>query len=115
VLVDELDRVAVTRDYHFVLRCDDGPELACSAMADWAGERVGLSFIPPGEPRRNGCVESFNGRVRAECLNINLFWCLAQARVVISDWKQECNHRRRDGSLSYEAAAVFAASCTTDE
>jgi putative transposase len=37
-----------------VLRCDNGPELACQAMADWAGGRVGLSFIPPGEPWRNG-------------------------------------------------------------
>ena len=62
-----------------MLRCDNGPELACDAMADWAGERVGLSFIPPGEPWRNGYVESFNSRVRDECLNINLFWSLAQA------------------------------------
>jgi transposase InsO family protein len=51
-----------------VLRCDNGPELACEAMADWAGEHVVLSFIPPGEPWRNGYVESFNGRVRDECL-----------------------------------------------
>jgi putative transposase len=47
-----------------VLRCDNGPELACAAMADWAGERVGLSFIPPGEPWYNGYVESFSGRIR---------------------------------------------------
>ena len=81
VLIDELDRLALTRGYPAVLRCDNGPELACEAMADWAGERVGLSFIPPGEPWRNGYVESFNGRVRDECLNINIFWSLAQARV----------------------------------
>ena len=56
-------------------------------MADWAGERVGLHFIPPGQPWRNGYIESFNSRVRDECLNINVFWSLAQARVVISDWK----------------------------
>jgi transposase InsO family protein len=62
-------------------------------MADRARERVGLAFIPPGEPWRNGYVESFNSRVRDECLNINIFWSLAQARVVISDWKQDYNHR----------------------
>ena len=61
--------------------------LACAAMADWAGERVGLHFIPPGQPWRNSYIESFNSRVRDECLNINMFWSLAQARVVISDWK----------------------------
>ena len=86
-LIDELDRLAAERGYPAVLRCDNGPELACHAMADWAGERVGLAFIPPGEPWRNGYIESFNGRVRDECLNINLFWSLAHARVVISDWK----------------------------
>ena len=74
------------RSYPAVLRCDNGPELACQAVADWAGGRVGLSFIPPGEPWRNGYVESFNSRIRDECLNINIFWSLAQARVVISDW-----------------------------
>src|SRR4029077_9375231 len=45
-LTDELDRLAAQRGYPTVVRCDNGPELACAAMADWAGERVGLSFIP---------------------------------------------------------------------
>src|SRR5258708_7196117 len=56
-------------------------------MADWAGERVGLHFIPPGQAWRNGYIESFNftSRIRDECLNINIFWSLAHARVVISD------------------------------
>ncbi len=82
------------------------------AMADWAHERVGLAFIPPGEPWRNGYVESFNSRVRDECLNINIFWSLAQARVVINGWKQDNNHRRRHSSLGYQAPAVYAAACT---
>jgi len=112
VLIDELDRLAMQRGYPAVLRCDNGPELACEAMADWAGERVGLSFIPPGEPWRNGYVESFNGRVRDECRNINIFWSLTQARVVITDWKDDYNHRRRHSSLGYQAPAVYAAGCT---
>ena len=45
-----------------------------------------LHFIPPGQPWRNGYVESFNARVRDECLSINAFWSLTHARVVISDW-----------------------------
>jgi transposase InsO family protein len=111
-LIDELDRIALTRGHPAVLRSDNGPEFACQALTDWAGERVGLSFIPPGEPWRNGYVESFNGRVRDECLNINIFWSLAQARVVISDWKEDYNHRRRHSSLGYQAPAVYAAACT---
>ena len=67
-LIDELDRLAVDRGYPAVLRCDSDPELACAAMADWAGERVGLYFIPFGQPWRNGYIESFNSRVRDECL-----------------------------------------------
>jgi hypothetical protein len=81
-------------------------------MADWAGERLGLSFIPPGEPWRNGYVESFNSRVRDECLNINLFWSLTHAKIVISDWKTEYNHHRRHSALGYQAPARYAATCT---
>ena len=111
-LIDELDRLASQRGYPAVLRCDNGPELACAAMLDWASDRVGLSFIPPGEPWRNGYVELFNSRVRDECLNINLFWSLTQARVVISDWKDEYNNYRRHSALGYQAPAHYAAACT---
>lgn len=111
-LIDELDHIAAVRGYPAVLRCDNGPELACQAMADWAGRRVGLHFIPPGEPWRNGYIESFNSRVRDECLNINIFWSLAQARVVISDWKDDYNTRRRHSALGYLPPAVYAAGCT---
>jgi transposase InsO family protein len=93
------------RGYPAVLRCDNGPEFACVAMAGWAGERAGLHFIPPGEPWRNGYVESFNSRVRDECLNINIFWSLAQARVVISDRNEDYNTRRRHSALNYKAPA----------
>ncbi|MDQ3166314.1 MAG: integrase core domain-containing protein, partial [Actinomycetota bacterium] len=109
---DELDHLAAQRGYPAVLRCDNGPELACEAMADWAGQRVGLAFIPPGQPWRNGYIESFNSRVRDECLNINSFWSLAQARVVITDRKTDYNQRRRHSSLGYQAPAVNAAACT---
>ena len=109
----ELDRVAAERGiYPTVLRCDNGPELACSAMAEWADGQVGLHFIPPGEPWRNGYVESFNSRIRDECLNINSFWSLAHARVVISDWKHDYNHHRRHSSLGYLPPARFAATYT---
>jgi putative transposase len=113
-LITELDRLAALRGaYPAVLRCDNGPELACAAMTEWASEHVGLHFIPPGEPWRNGYVESFNSRVRDECLNINTFWSLTQAQVVvIGDWKHDYNHYRRHSSLGYLPPARYAASCT---
>ncbi len=74
-------------------------------MRDWAGERVGLAFIPPGQPWRNGYIEScVHGRLRDECLNINSFWSLTQARVVISGWKTDYNHCRHS-ALRYQTPA----------
>ena len=61
--------------------------------------------------RNRRYIESFNGRVRDECLNINIFWSLAQVRLVITDWKQDYTHRRRHSSLGYQAPAVYAAAC----
>jgi len=111
-LINEPERLVVDRGAHpAVLRCDNGPELACAAMADWAARRAGLHFIPPGEPWRNGYVESFNSRIRDECLNINSFWSLAQPRVVISDWKHQYNHHRRHSALGYRTPAEYAAAC----
>ncbi len=111
-LLAELDRIAAERGaYSAVLRCDNGPELACGAMAQWAADRVGLCFIPPGEPWKNGYVESFNARLRDECLNITSFWSLEHARVVIGDWKHQYNHHRRHSSLNYQTPAQYAAAC----
>jgi putative transposase len=67
---------------------------------------------PTRQPCRNGYVESFNGRVRGERLNVNMFWSLAQARVVISDWKENFNHRRRHSALGYQTPAVYGAART---
>jgi putative transposase len=74
------------------------------------GRKAG--FVPPAQPWRNGYIESVNSRVRDEFLNINMFGSLAQARVVISDWKADYNHRRRHSALGYQAPAVYAAART---
>jgi hypothetical protein len=50
----------------------------------WAGEHVGLAYIPADQPWHNGYIESFNARIRAKCLNINIFWSLIQPRVMIA-------------------------------
>lgn len=81
-------------------------------MADWAGQQSGLSFIPAGQPWRNGYIESYNGKLRDECLNIKEFWSLTQARMTITDWKEKYNHHRRHSSLRYQTPAGYAANCT---
>jgi transposase InsO family protein len=109
-LATELDRVVATRGAcPRVIRMDNGPEMVSQALADWTDGRTGLCFIPPGEPWKNGFIESFNGRMRDECLNINAFWSLTQARVVISDWRMEYNHHRRHSALGYKTPTQYAA------
>lgn len=94
-----------------MLRSDNGPEFISEAMAEWPGTRTGLSYIPPGSPWRNGYVESFNGRIRDECLNLNSFYSLLHAQVVIAGWKENYNHARRQSSLGYLTPAEYAQQC----
>lgn len=106
-----LDTVAAQRGFPQVLRCDNGPEMISQAMADWAGEQTGIYYIPPGAPWRNGYVESFNSRIRDECLNINSFYSLLHAQVIIGDWKQQYNEIRRHSALGYLPPAGYARQC----
>ena len=62
---------------------------------------VDLSFIQLGKPQQNAFIESFNGRMRDECLNVNLFNSLLEARLVISDWVEDYNKVRPHSSLGY--------------
>ena len=107
-----LDELVAKHGAPLVLRSDNGPEFISQAVSDWAGTRTGLSYIPPGQPWRNGYVESFNSRLRDECLNINSFYSLLHARVLISDWKHEHNHERRHSALGYQTPITYAKSCT---
>jgi transposase InsO family protein len=111
-LAAELDRIVAERgNGPRVLRLDNGPEMIAAALAEWAGTRTGMVFIPPGEPWHNPYIESFNGRLRDECLSIHQFWSLTQARVVIGDWKRKYNYHRPHSALGYQPPARYAASC----
>jgi putative transposase len=95
------------------VRCDNGPELTAQALRDWcrfAG--TDTAFIEPGAPWQNPFVESFNGRVRDELLDIELFSCLAEARVVIADWREDYNRQRPHSALGMQTPAAFAATWT---
>jgi len=84
-LVDILERLSITHGFPAFLRMDNGPELTCRALATWAEGVVDLAFIPPGEPWKNGYVESFHSHSRDEFLNITTFPSLMHARVELTD------------------------------
>jgi putative transposase len=79
---------------------DNGPELTSRALDQWAYERgVRLRFIDPGKPVQNAYIESFNGRLRDECLNEHWFLTLAHAREIIEEWRIDYNQRRPHSAL----------------
>lgn len=82
-LVTELRKVFATAGGPpRVLRMDNGPEMISHALQQFCADRVGISYIPPGTPWNNGHIESFNRRLRTECLNRNHWNTLFEARVV---------------------------------
>ena len=84
-----------------VLRMGNGPELISRALQRFCDRKVGLPDIPPGAPWENGYIESFNNRLRKECLNRNHWTNLREARVVIGDYKHDHNHRHPHSALGY--------------
>ena len=89
-----------------------GPELISQALQSFCEGKVGLSYIPPGTPWDNGYIESFNNRLRKECLNRNHWTNLLEAQVVIGDFKHEHNTRHRHSALGYLTPAEYAAQCS---
>lgn len=70
------------------------------------------TYIPPGTPWNNGYIESFNNRLRRECLNRNRWTSLLEARVVVGDFKHDHNHRHRHSALGYLTPAEYSARCS---
>jgi putative transposase len=111
-LVEELKKVfAAASGPPKVLRMDNGPEFISQALQQFCDGKTDMSYIPPGTPWNNGHIESFNNRLRKECLNRNHWNTLFEARVVIGDFKEEHNHRHRHSALSYRTPAEYAAAC----
>ena len=92
------------------IRSDNGPEFIAKALRAWLSESgVKTLHIEPGSPWQNGFNESFNGKLRDELLNAELFTSLTEAKVVTEDWRMAYNHRRPHSSLGYETPAAYAA------
>jgi transposase InsO family protein len=91
------------------LRSDNGSEFIAYAIQDWLRERrIKTLYIKPGSPWENGHIESFHDKLRDECLNRELFYSLAEARVVLESWRMEYNERRPHSSLGYQTPREFA-------
>ncbi len=87
-----LDGLAATRGWPERIRCDNGPELTSRHFLAWCVKRhITLAHIQPGRPMQNGHVESFNGKLRDECLNVSWFHNLFEARRQIHHWRKEYN------------------------
>ena len=88
---------------------DNGTELTSNAMLQWQEERgVGWHYIAPGKPMQNGFVESFNGRLRDECLNEHLLTSYSHARETIARWRHDDNNHRPHTSLDGLTPKAFA-------
>ena len=109
---DVLERLVwlfVTRGVPEHVRSDNGPEFTAEAVRSWL-KRVGVRtlFIEPGSPWENGYVESFNGKLRDELLNREIFYTLMEAKVLIERWRREYNTVRPHSSLGYRPPAPAA-------
>ena len=111
----ELERLITEYGPPSFLRADNGPELIANALRDWCRfSRIGISYIEPGSPWENPYVESFNGRVRDELLNIEEFGSLLEAQVVVEAWRIEYNTYRPHGSLRGLTPAEVRAAWITE-
>ncbi len=105
-----LDRIIAERGAPQRIRSDNGPEFTSRAYLAWSLERrIELVHIRPGKPIENAHVESFNGRLREECLNVSWFRNLFDARRQIETWRGHYNTDRPHSSLGYRTPEEFAA------
>ena len=108
-VIDQLFNLFVLRGIPEHIRSDNGPEFTAKAIRKWLA-RIGVNalFIEPGSPWENGYIESFNGKMRDELLNREIFTTLTEAKVLIADWRKEYNQVRPHSSLGYRPPAPEA-------
>jgi putative transposase len=109
-VIRALEEIALDRGYPARITCDNGPEFRSMALDAWAYEhRVTLDFITPGKPIQNSVCESFNGRMRDECLNSHWWRSIQEAREGIEEYRRDYNETRLHSALGNRTPAEFAA------
>jgi len=108
-VLDQLPWLFLLRGVPEHIRSDNGPEFTAKMVREWVN-RLGVKtlFIEPGSPWENGYIESFNGKLRDELLNREVFTTLWEAKVLIENWRQEYNRVRPHSSLGYRPPAPEA-------
>lgn len=106
---DALDAAIVTYGKPASITCDHGTEFMSRVLEDWAYTRgVQLDFTRPGKPTDNSYIESFNGKLRDECLNVTQFADLTHAQQVMAAWRIDYNEARPHGALGHLTPKEFA-------
>lgn len=91
-----------------VLRSDNGPEFTCNAIKAFAEQKgITINYTRPGKPTDNGHIESFNGRLRDECLNQHIFASLSDAQEKLERWREDYNYHRPHGALGWLTPAAY--------
>jgi len=109
-VIEVLSRLVSERGAPLYLRSDNGPEFVSRALLKWiVAQGIETALIDPGKPWQNGSTESFNGKLRDECLSLEWFRSRAEAKVVIETWRRHFNEVRPHSSLGYQTPAAFAA------
>ena len=107
-VIDVLTRLISAHGAPAFLRSDNGPEFVSKAILEWLAEaEIDTAFIDPGKPWQNGADESFNGKLRDECLNMEWFRSRTEARVLIEIWRRHYNDVRPHSSLQYRTPKEF--------
>ena len=110
---EQLERVIALRGAPESITSDNGSEFAGQVMGHWAHQvGVKLDFIRPSKPVENSYVESFNGRLRDECLNVEVFLDLADAQTTIEKWRRDYNEQRPHSALADRTPQEFACAAT---
>lgn len=105
-----LSRIVAKRSRPTSITIDNGSEFYSREMDEWAyRHEVELDFIQPGKPVENAYIESFNGRLRDECLNSHLFFDILHAQVKLNHWQDDYNNERPHGALDERSPGEFAA------
>ncbi len=107
-VIEVLTFLFVLHGHPAYLRSDNGPEFVATAIQEWLGQQqIQTAYIEPGKPWQNGINENFNGRLRDECLNLEVFYGLADARWTIEAYRRYFNEQRLHGALGYVPPAEF--------
>jgi putative transposase len=105
-VIDVLSDLFILRGVPERLRSDNGPEFVAKAVQDWiAAVGAKAAYIAPGSPWENGFIESFNARLRDELLDGEIFYSLAEAKIVVESWRRHYNAKRPHASLGYKPPA----------